>query len=220
MGSPLPMSGTGKPQSIGEQISERLGKLSADLVVDKGEMDAPGVKIADKELSEGRAAGTGERRGQTARGCRWQGGGFQKRIMTTGAKSALISPPAAREPIIAPGGRYYRRTRYFITVVLLFYGGWCIYDGFYNWLEPHWSQAHPDVQPYPPLSIHLNQALGIMLPPGGAADSISSVDQFARRVPVRKWSCLCSRSSAGSLGQDSSDRSKAVGSQRDRVCGI
>jgi hypothetical protein len=85
--------------------------------------------------------------------------------MTTGAKSPLISPPAAREPIVAPGGRYYRRTRYFITVVLLFYGGWCIYDGFYNWQEPHWSQAHPDVQPYPPLSIHLNQALGILLPP-------------------------------------------------------
>jgi hypothetical protein len=49
------MSQAGRSQPIGVQISDRLAKLSADLAVDKGELDAPGVKIADKELSEGRA---------------------------------------------------------------------------------------------------------------------------------------------------------------------
>jgi hypothetical protein len=68
-------------------------------------------------------------------------------------------------PIVARPGRYFRNTRYIMTVVLIIYGGWSLYDGFINW--PNWAVTHPKEKPYSKTDIGLNQLMGIALPPLG-----------------------------------------------------
>jgi hypothetical protein len=68
-------------------------------------------------------------------------------------------------PVIAKPGRYYRVARYLMTLLLIAYGGWSIYDGFFSW--PHWTDTHPDEKPKTHTDIVLNQILGCGLPPMG-----------------------------------------------------
>jgi hypothetical protein len=81
--------------------------------------------------------------------------------MTSDADTLEPVPPSG--PIIARPGRYYRLTRFIMTVVLLVYGGLSIRDGFFTW--PKWSQIHPYEKPKTPMDILFNQVLGVALPP-------------------------------------------------------
>jgi hypothetical protein len=78
---------------------------------------------------------------------------------------APAATPASEGPIVARAGRYYRVTRYIMTVILFVYGGWSIYDGFFSW--PNWSISHPLEKPKTRVDILFNQILGCALPPGG-----------------------------------------------------
>jgi hypothetical protein len=71
------------------------------------------------------------------------------------------APPSA---IVARAGTYYRVTRYIMTVVLILYGAWSIYDGFYNWQPQRWAITHPREVQKTHADIFLNEALGIVLP--------------------------------------------------------
>jgi hypothetical protein len=73
--------------------------------------------------------------------------------------------PVATGLIIAKPGRYYRVARYLMTLLLMGYGAWSIYDGFYSW--PNWTQTHPQEKPKTHTDIILNQILGCALPPMG-----------------------------------------------------
>lgn len=93
-------------------------------------------------------------------------------------KSRLIVTTAT-----ARAGSYYRRTRYIMFVLLLGYGAWSIYDGFYSW--PKKNQDYYDKEaaaaiargedpakavnmekaPHPGLDIPFNRAVGIAMPP-------------------------------------------------------
>jgi hypothetical protein len=84
-------------------------------------------------------------------------------------------PQAEKGPIVARAGQYYRNTRYIMTCVLLLYGAWACYDGFYNWPEPHWSHMHPDEKPKTQMDIMFNVVLGTLLPPAGIALLIYSL---------------------------------------------
>jgi len=68
-------------------------------------------------------------------------------------------------PVVAKAGRYYRVARYLMTVLLMGYGAWSIYDGFYSW--PNWPISHPNEKPKTSTDILLNQVLGVVLPPMG-----------------------------------------------------
>jgi hypothetical protein len=92
--------------------------------------------------------------------------------MTT---QSAAEPQAEKGPIVARAGQYYRNTRYIMTFVLLLYGAWACYDGFYNWPEPHWSQIHPDEKPKTQMDIMFNVVLGTLLPPAGIALLIYSL---------------------------------------------
>jgi len=78
---------------------------------------------------------------------------------------AVAAEPTDAGPIVAKAGRYYRVARYLMTLLLMAYGAWSIYDGFYSW--PNWSVTHPREKPKTPTDIVLNQVLGIALPPMG-----------------------------------------------------
>ena len=68
-------------------------------------------------------------------------------------------------PVVAKAGRYYRVARYLMTVLLIAYGAWSIYDGFYSW--PNWPITHPRERPKTDTDIMLNKVLGVLLPPMG-----------------------------------------------------
>jgi hypothetical protein len=68
-------------------------------------------------------------------------------------------------PVVAKAGQYYRVARYLMTLLLVCYGLWSIYDGFYSW--PHWTDTHPLEQPKTHTDIILNRILGVCLPPMG-----------------------------------------------------
>ena len=46
---------------------------------------------------------------------------------------AVAAEPTDAGPIVAKAGRYYRVARYLMTLLLMAYGAWSIYDGFYSW---------------------------------------------------------------------------------------
>ena len=78
---------------------------------------------------------------------------------------AVAAEPTDAGPIVAKAGRYYRVARYLMTLLLIGYGAWSIYDGFYSW--PNWPQTHPREMPKTHTDILLNQVLGVVLPPMG-----------------------------------------------------
>jgi hypothetical protein len=80
---------------------------------------------------------------------------------------AVATEPTDAGPIVARAGRYYRVARYLMTFLLMTYGAWSIYDGFYSW--PQWPQTHPRENPKSHVDILLNQVLGVVLPPMGLA---------------------------------------------------
>src|SRR5450432_1194390 len=67
--------------------------------------------------------------------------------------------------VVAKAGRYYRVARYLMTLLLMGYGAWSIYDGFVSW--PHWTDTHPREKPKTDTDIMLNKVLGVVLPPMG-----------------------------------------------------
>ncbi len=67
--------------------------------------------------------------------------------------------------VVAKAGRYYRVARYLMTVLLMAYGAWSIYDGFVSW--PRWTETHPLEKPKTDTDIMLNKVLGVLLPPMG-----------------------------------------------------
>jgi hypothetical protein len=67
--------------------------------------------------------------------------------------------------VVAKAGRYYRVARYLMTLLLMGYGAWSIYDGFVSW--PHWTDTHPLEKPKTDTDIMLNRVLGVVLPPMG-----------------------------------------------------
>jgi hypothetical protein len=73
--------------------------------------------------------------------------------------------PGTVGPVVAKAGRYYRVARVLMTILLLGYGVWSIYDGFISW--PKWTITHPEEEPKTRTDILLNQVLGIALPPLG-----------------------------------------------------
>lgn len=73
--------------------------------------------------------------------------------------------PQTLGPLVAKAGRYYRVARVLMTVLLLAYGGWSIYDGFISW--PKWPITHPNEEPHTQVDILLNKVLGVILPPLG-----------------------------------------------------
>jgi hypothetical protein len=81
--------------------------------------------------------------------------------MTTDASTDM--PPEPSGPVVARAGRYYRWTRFIMTLVLLIYGGLSIRDGFFTW--PKWPQTHPYEKPKTQMDILFNQVLGVALPP-------------------------------------------------------
>ncbi len=78
---------------------------------------------------------------------------------------AVTAAPMTEGVIIAKPGRYYRIARYLMTLLLLAYGAWSIYDGFVSW--PQWPVTHPMEQPKTATDIMLNKVLGVVLPPAG-----------------------------------------------------
>lgn len=78
---------------------------------------------------------------------------------------AVATESATTGAVVAKAGRYYRVARYLMTLLLIAYGAWSIYDGFYSW--PNWPITHPDEKPKTHTDIVLNQVLGVLLPPMG-----------------------------------------------------
>jgi len=79
--------------------------------------------------------------------------------------AAVATEPLTGGPVIAKAGRYYRVARYLMTLLLIGYGCWSIYDGFFSW--PRWTIDHPDEKPKTDTDIMLNKVLGVALPPMG-----------------------------------------------------
>lgn len=77
----------------------------------------------------------------------------------------VAGQPVATGPVVARAGRYYRVARYLMTVLLIAYGAWSIYDGFVSW--PNWPITHPRERPKTDTDIMLNKVLGVVLPPMG-----------------------------------------------------
>ena len=92
--------------------------------------------------------------------------------MTTNAtpqepQSSSQEPEGASQPIVAQPATYYRWTRYIMAVILVAYGAWSCYDGFYNW--PNWKTLHPNdrYKEKSQTDILFNQVIGVILPPAG-----------------------------------------------------
>jgi hypothetical protein len=77
----------------------------------------------------------------------------------------IATEPATAEVVVAKAGRYYRVARYMMTLLLMAYGAWSIYDGFVSW--PNWTVTHPAEKPKTQTDIMLNRVLGVLLPPMG-----------------------------------------------------
>jgi hypothetical protein len=87
-------------------------------------------------------------------------------MLTMGEQSEVVATESATGgPVVAKAGRYYRVARYLMTLLLMGYGAWSIYDGFYSW--PNWPITHPEEKPKSHTDIVLNQVLGMALPPTG-----------------------------------------------------
>jgi hypothetical protein len=86
-------------------------------------------------------------------------------MTTTGTSE--VSTSRSQGAIVARAATYYRMTRYLMVVVLLGYGLWSLYDGFYKWpMQNHDAQAKGiEVLPHPGLDVPFNRVFGIVLPP-------------------------------------------------------
>ncbi len=86
-------------------------------------------------------------------------------------------PEAPQGEIIARAGRYYRWTRYLISIgLLIIYGSFFIKDGFFTWpRELQKAQqleaigSHAEVKPHSETDIRFQQALGVAMPLLGLA---------------------------------------------------
>ncbi len=120
--------------------------------------------------------------------------------------------------VVAKAGRYYRVARYLMTLLLMGYGGWSIYDGFVSW--PHWTETHPREKAKTDTDIMLNQVLGVVLPPMGLIVLGWSVVQLPWGISIGEWGSARAGASAGSAGKNPVDQSRGVGPQGDRVRGL
>ncbi len=84
-----------------------------------------------------------------------------------------IEPQAAPQDIVARAARYYRVTRYIMSVILFGYGLWFVHDGFFSWPAENAaalaSGVDPDKVPHNHMSVLINQGCGIVMPPLGIA---------------------------------------------------
>lgn len=70
--------------------------------------------------------------------------------------------------IIALPGRYYRITRYLMTLLFLVFGSACIRDGFFRYpAENKAALDRKQNEPHPGFDIPLNRSLALVLPPLG-----------------------------------------------------
>jgi hypothetical protein len=77
---------------------------------------------------------------------------------------AATTPPTG--DIVARAGKYYRNTRYIITIGLFLMGLWFVRDGFFVWpKENAQAKAAGKPDPHPGLDVPLNKLFGVTLPP-------------------------------------------------------
>jgi hypothetical protein len=70
--------------------------------------------------------------------------------------------------IVALAGRYYRITRYLMTLLFLVFGFFCIRDGFFRYpAENKAAVERKQNEPHPGFDIPLNRSLALVLPPLG-----------------------------------------------------
>src|SRR5882672_8292846 len=70
--------------------------------------------------------------------------------------------------IVARFGKYFRYTRYVITVMLVGFGIWCARDGFVKWpKENEANKQRGQKEQHTDTDIRLNRALAVILPPLG-----------------------------------------------------
>jgi hypothetical protein len=81
----------------------------------------------------------------------------------------LPSGGGADEPIVARAGRYYRNTRYVVSLGLVLVGAWFAYDGWVRYpQERAMHQQNPKTGvPHTDTDIRLQKTLGSLLPPAG-----------------------------------------------------
>ena len=72
-------------------------------------------------------------------------------------------------PVVARAGRYYRNTRYIVSLALVLVGAWFAYDGWVTWpREARMNKENPKTgTPHSDLDIWFQKALGSTLPPLG-----------------------------------------------------
>lgn len=88
--------------------------------------------------------------------------------MTDNLSSPPDTAPVPQADIVAGAGRYFRNTRYLMTVLLLGFGIWCIRDGFFEWpRQIAAAQERREKEPHSRMDVLINQFLGIVLPPAG-----------------------------------------------------
>ena len=93
--------------------------------------------------------------------------------MTTTTPPTTSTEPqptgAADDPIVARAGRYYRNTRYVVSLGLVVIGLWFAYDGWVTYpREQAMHQQNPKTGvPHSDTDIRLQRVLGGMLPPAG-----------------------------------------------------
>jgi len=89
--------------------------------------------------------------------------------MSSNEASALTSDTASGD-VVARAGRYFRNTRYLISVGLIAMGLWFAYDGWVTYPRENQKARDEgkDIMPHPGKDIPLQRALGFALPPLGA----------------------------------------------------
>src|SRR4051812_41164622 len=92
---------------------------------------------------------------------------------TTPSTTSTETQPggAGDEPIVARAGRYYRNTRYLVSVGLILVGCWFAYDGWVTWpREAQMYRENPKTgTPHSDLDLWFQKALGSTLPLAGVA---------------------------------------------------
>jgi hypothetical protein len=89
---------------------------------------------------------------------------------STDTASADPQQPAdGDDPIVARAGRYYRNTRYIVSLALILVGAWFAYDGWVRYpQERALHEQNPKTGvPHSDTDIRLQKILGATLPPAG-----------------------------------------------------
>lgn len=77
----------------------------------------------------------------------------------------MTTDAAPAGAIVAKPALGYRLKRIAMVVLLVGYGVFSLYDGFYRY--PNWPKLHPNEVPKSQMDINLNRVLGCVLPPIG-----------------------------------------------------